>query len=54
MTIGNGRLGEVGGSRYAKTLDIRIIPLSDSWALRNVKICVRSTICPARPAAGKP
>ncbi len=30
------------GRRYAKSLKIQLIPLSDDWAMRNLQICVRN------------
>jgi DNA-binding transcriptional LysR family regulator len=39
---GIGVLPESAARRYEKTMSIRIIQLSDEWALRKMAICVRS------------
>ncbi len=39
--IGIGILPESAAKRYAKTMRICLIPLTDHWAVRNMKICVR-------------
>jgi DNA-binding transcriptional LysR family regulator len=39
--IGVGLLPELAARRHAKTMGIRIIRLSDTWAVRNLEICVR-------------
>lgn len=40
--VGIGILPESAAQRHAKNTSIRIIRLSDEWALRNLHICVRS------------
>lgn len=40
--VGLGILPESAARRYAKTMSIRIIQLTDDWALRQLCICVRS------------
>jgi DNA-binding transcriptional LysR family regulator len=40
--VGIGILPESAARRLAQNLSIRIIPLTDPWAIRNLKICVRS------------
>ena len=39
--VGIGLLQNSAAQRYAKTMDIRIVGLTDSWAVRNIRICVR-------------
>lgn len=41
-TVGIGMLPESAARRHAQTMDIRIVPLKDEWALRALQICVRS------------
>jgi DNA-binding transcriptional LysR family regulator len=40
--VGIGLLPEPAARRHVKTLAVRIIPLSDDWALRKLQICARS------------
>ncbi|WP_136417525.1 MULTISPECIES: LysR substrate-binding domain-containing protein [Oxalobacteraceae] len=40
--VGIGMLPESAARRHAKTMAIRIVQLSDEWALRKLQICVRS------------
>jgi DNA-binding transcriptional LysR family regulator len=40
--VGIGVLPESAARRQARTSDIRLIQLTDKWALRDLKICVRS------------
>jgi DNA-binding transcriptional LysR family regulator len=40
--IGIGLLPELAARRHAKSMAIRIIRLSDTWAVRNLQICVRN------------
>jgi DNA-binding transcriptional LysR family regulator len=40
--LGIGVLPKMSAKPYAKTLGIRVIPLDDPWAERELKICVRS------------
>lgn len=39
--VGIGVLPASSASRHARTLGIRIIPLTDDWAVRQLQICVR-------------
>jgi DNA-binding transcriptional LysR family regulator len=39
---GIGILPELPARRHAKTMDIRVIELKDEWAVRKLKVCVRS------------
>ncbi len=49
--LGIGILPQAVASPYTKTLHIRAIPLAESWATRQLKICVRSF--DALPVAAK-
>ena len=40
--VGIGILPESAARRHAKTSDIHLVKLNDKWALRDLKICVRS------------
>jgi DNA-binding transcriptional LysR family regulator len=40
--VGVGIVPEYAARRYSKHMDIRVIPLDDEWATRNLQICVRS------------
>ena len=40
--VGIGILPESAARRQAKTSNIHLVQLSDKWALRDLKICVRS------------
>jgi DNA-binding transcriptional LysR family regulator len=40
--VGIGIMQRVAALRYAQMMDIRVIALSDEWALRKLRICVRS------------
>ena len=40
--VGIGILPESAARRQAKTSDIHLVHLTDKWALRDLKICVRS------------
>jgi DNA-binding transcriptional LysR family regulator len=40
--VGIGILPESSARRHAKTSDIHLVKLNDKWALRDLKICVRS------------
>lgn len=40
--VGIGILPESAARRHARTMEICVIPLSDEWALRNLRICIRS------------
>jgi DNA-binding transcriptional LysR family regulator len=39
---GIGILPESAARRYARTMNIRVVPLTDDWALRHQHICVRN------------
>lgn len=41
-SVGVGILPESAADRHAQTMNIRIVPLQDPWALRAMHICVRS------------
>jgi DNA-binding transcriptional LysR family regulator len=40
--VGVGVLPESAARRHARSMAIRLVPLSDPWALRSMQICVRS------------
>lgn len=40
--VGIGIVSESAALRYAQSMNIRIVPLADAWALRQLQICVRS------------
>jgi len=40
--VGIGIVPELSARRYARTLAIRVIPLSDAWAVRELQVCVRA------------
>lgn len=40
--VGIGVLPESAARRYVKTMQVRVVPLSDEWAVRNLQICIRS------------
>ena len=40
--VGIGIVSESAAQRYAQTMNIRIVPLEDAWALRELRICMRS------------
>lgn len=40
--VGIGVLPESAARRYAQTMAVRLLQLSDDWALRDLKVCVRS------------
>jgi DNA-binding transcriptional LysR family regulator len=40
-TVGVGILPESAARRHAQSMAIRIVPLNDEWALREMQICVR-------------
>ncbi len=40
--VGVGVLPESAGRRHARSMAIRLVPLSDPWAVRSMQICVRS------------
>ncbi len=40
--VGIGMLPGSTAYRYAKTMNIHVIPLTDSWAFRDIRICIRS------------
>lgn len=40
--VGIGILPESSARRQAKTMDIHLVQLTDKWAVRDLKICVRS------------
>ena len=40
--VGVAILPESAARRHAQTMAIAIVPLSDAWAVREMKICVRS------------
>jgi DNA-binding transcriptional LysR family regulator len=42
MGVGIGMLPELCARRYEQHMNIRILPLRDEWAIRNLKICIRS------------
>jgi DNA-binding transcriptional LysR family regulator len=42
MGVGIGMLPELSARRYEKLMQIRILPLRDEWAIRNLKICIRN------------
>jgi hypothetical protein len=35
-------LSESAARRHARSMAIRLVPLSDAWALRSMQICVRN------------
>ncbi len=37
-----GLLSESAARRHARSMAIRLVPLSDAWALRSMQICVRN------------
>lgn len=39
--VGIGMLPNSAAQRYAKSMDFRIIPLTDTWAFRDIRVCVR-------------
>jgi len=39
--VGIGIMPESAASRHRKTMGIRVVQLSDEWALRDLKICIR-------------
>ncbi len=41
-TVGVAILTESAARRHAQTMAITIVPLSDTWAIRDMQICVRS------------
>jgi DNA-binding transcriptional LysR family regulator len=41
--VGIGMLPGSAAFRYARTMDLRIIPLTDSWAVRDIRLCVRDS-----------
>lgn len=40
--VGVGIMQRTAAQRYAQWMDIRVVALSDEWALRKLQICVRS------------
>jgi len=40
--VGIGIVPELSARRYARTLAIRVVPLSDAWAVRELQVCVRA------------
>jgi DNA-binding transcriptional LysR family regulator len=40
--VGVAIMPRSAASRHAKTMAIELVPLSDDWAIRQMKICVRS------------
>jgi len=40
--VGVGVLPESAARRHARSMAIRLVPLSDAWAIRSMQICVRS------------
>jgi len=40
--VGVGVLPESAARRHARSMAIRLVPLSDPWAVRSMQICVRS------------
>jgi DNA-binding transcriptional LysR family regulator len=40
--VGIGMLPQSAAMRYAKTMNFHVIPLTDSWAVRDIRLCVRS------------
>lgn len=40
--VGIGIMPEFSARRQAKTMDIQLVQLTDKWAVRDLKICVRS------------
>lgn len=40
--VGVGVLPESAARRHARSMAIRLVPLSDAWALRSMQICVRN------------
>jgi DNA-binding transcriptional LysR family regulator len=40
--VGVGVLPESAARRHARSMAIRLVPLSDAWAFRSMQICVRS------------
>lgn len=41
--VGIGMLPGSAAHRYAKTMNLHIIPLTDSWAVRDIRLCVRDS-----------
>lgn len=42
MDVGIGLFPEPAAERFAKTMDIRVVRLTDSWSTRHLAICARS------------
>jgi DNA-binding transcriptional LysR family regulator len=40
--VGVGVLPESAARRHARSMAIRLVPLSDAWAIRSMQICLRS------------
>jgi DNA-binding transcriptional LysR family regulator len=40
--VGIGVVPYSAASRHAKSLDIRMVELTDEWAVRKLQVCVRS------------
>jgi DNA-binding transcriptional LysR family regulator len=40
--VGVGVLPESAARRHARSMAIRLVPLSDAWAIRSMQICVRN------------
>lgn len=40
--IGIGLLPESAARRYARAMDIAVVPINDEWAVRQLQICVRN------------
>ena len=40
--VGVGIASESAAQRYAQTMNIRVVALADAWALRELRICMRS------------
>jgi DNA-binding transcriptional LysR family regulator len=39
--VGIGMLPNSAAQRYARSMEFRIIPLTDTWAFRDIRVCVR-------------
>jgi DNA-binding transcriptional LysR family regulator len=42
IEAGVGVLPESAARRHARSMAIRLVPLSDAWAIRSIQICLRS------------
>lgn len=47
--LGVGILPLLAAQRFAQSADLRVLPLTDDWALRRMLLCVRSQPAPGTP-----